>query len=188
MAIPKKEKKARVFLRPDEYTRMLSASGGNARDFAILQLFLQTGIRVSELANLRLAHLDLPARTLLIKHGKGDNDRLIELERKAIQALKNYLTVWGDVLDDRLFLNHKGEGITDHGVKKIVEKYRVAAAITKQVSCHSLQHTFGTYKAEQGVSAFQLQQWLGHSSIQTAAIYVRMGRTNARKVMEATSL
>ncbi len=167
---------------------MLSASGGNARDFAILQLVLQTGIRVSELANLRLAHLDLPARTLLIKHGKGDNDRVIDLERKAIQALQNYLTVWGDVLDDRLFLNYKGEGITDHGVKKIVEKYRVVAGITKQVSCHSLQHTFGTYKAEQGMSAFQLQQCLGHSSIQTTAIYVRMGRTNARKVMEATSI
>ena len=72
IAIPKRERRSRVYLRTDEYMRMLAAAGGNARDFAILQLFLQTGIRVSELCNLQLAHLDLKARTLHVEQAKGN--------------------------------------------------------------------------------------------------------------------
>src|SRR5579872_3064927 len=128
VAIPKKEKRSRVYLRVDEYMRMLSAAGGNPRDFAILQLFLQTGIRVSELANLTLAHLDLQARTLHIP-GKGQKARVIDLEKKAVQALVNYLRVSCHAPDEHLFLNYQEEGISDRGVKKIVEKYRLAAGI-----------------------------------------------------------
>ena len=67
-------------------------------------------------------------------------------------------------------------------------KYKNRAGITKKASCHSLRHTFATAKAEKGVSPFQLQQWLGHANLNTTQIYVHMGRQNARKVMEATSL
>ncbi len=188
IAMPKKERTSRVYLRPDEYARMLSTAGAHPRDFAILQLFLQTGIRVSELCNLQLPHLDLIAKTVVVIDGKGQKDRAIDLEKKAIGALKNYLAVRPLVLDDHVFLNYEGEGISDRGVKKIVEKYRVAAGIEKQISCNSLRHTFATYKAERGVSAFQLQQWLRHASVTTSQIYVHMGRENSRKVMEATSL
>ncbi len=187
VAIPKKEKKSRVYLRPDEYMRMLSCAGGNPRDFAILQLFLQTGIRVAELANLRLADLDLPARTLTVE-GKEQKTRVIDLERKGVQALTTYLKARPQVLDDRLFLNYAGVGISDRGVKKIVEKYRQAAGITKQIGCHSLRHTFGTYKAQKGVSAFQIKEWLGHSSVATTQIYVHLGQEESKKAMEATSL
>jgi site-specific recombinase XerD len=187
VAIPKKEKKARVYLRPDEYARMLSAAGGNPRDFAILQLFLQTGIRVSELCTLTLTHLDLQARTLTVD-GKGGEQRVIDLEKKAVQALVNYLRVRPNILDDHLFLNYEGVGISDRGVKKIVEKYRQAAGITKQISAHSLRHTFGTYKAQKGISAFQVKEWLGHASVTTTQIYVHLGREEAKKAMEATSL
>ncbi len=67
-------------------------------------------------------------------------------------------------------------------------KYKNRAGITKKASCHSLRHTFATAKAEKGVPPFQLQQWLGHANLNTTQIYVHMGRQNARKVMEATSL
>jgi len=74
-------------------------------------------------------------------------------------------------------------------VKKLVEKYKKQAGITQQISCHSLRHTFASYKAEHGVSAFQLQQWLGHASVTTSQIYVHMTRNqNSRKVMQETSL
>jgi integrase/recombinase XerC len=188
IAVPQKEKKSRVFLRPEEYSRLLAAAGSHPRDFAILQLFLQTGIRVSELAHLELVHLDLQARTLTVVSGKGRKDRVIDLEKKAIQAINNYLKTRPSTLDQRVFLNYQGTGISDRGVKKIVEKYRVAAGIEKKVSAHSLRHTFGTYKAEKGVSPFQLKEWLGHSSLATTQIYVHMGRGGAKKAMEATSL
>jgi site-specific recombinase XerD len=92
------------------------------------------------------------------------------------------------VLDDHLFLNKDGDPISERGVRKLVVKYRVAAGITKRASCHSLRHTFATYKAEKGVSPFQLKEWLGHASLNTTQIYVHMARQNAKKVMEATSL
>jgi site-specific recombinase XerD len=186
--MPKKERRERAFLRPDEYTRMLSAAGGNVRDFCILQVFLQTGIRVKELVSLRIGDVDLLGMTLHIA-GKGNHERLIDLEKKGLQALKSYLSTRPTVGDDHLFLSYQGSGISDRGVKKLVEKYRVQAGITKRISAHSLRHTMATYKAEQGVSAFQIQQWLGHANVATSQIYVHMGRTNnAKKLMGNTSL
>ncbi len=193
MSMPKRERKQRVYLRPDEYTKLLSAAGGNPRDYCILQLFLQTGIRVGELVTLKTTDIDVEQKTMTILSGKGKKERVIDLEKRGLQALKTYLnvrqTLQDGVLDDHLFLNYQGEGISDRGVKKIIEKYSRLSGIQKKISCHSLRHTFGTYKAERGVSAFQLQQWLGHSSIQTSAIYVHMTRTpQSRKIMNNTSL
>jgi integrase/recombinase XerC len=120
--------------------------------------------------------------------GKGKVSREIALEKKGIQALKSYLAVRPESLSERLFLNYKGEPISERGVRKLVVKYTKAAGITKKASCHTLRHTFATYKAEKGVSPFQLQQWLGHANLNTTQIYVHLGKQNAKKVMEQTSL
>ena len=90
IAMPKKERKSRVFLRVDEYMKLLNAAAGHSRDYAILQLFLQTGIRVAELTGLTLSDIDLDAQTMLI-NGKGNKQRTVYLVKKAIQALKAYL-------------------------------------------------------------------------------------------------
>ena len=185
---PHKERTGRTYLRPDEYTKLLSLAGGKPRDYAIFQVFLQTGVRVSELCTLRLDDVDLEGHLLHVREGKGMVARSIALEKKAIQALQSYLVVRPDVLSDRLFLNRDEEPISERGVRKLVTRYCRKAGITKKVSCHSLRHTFATYKAERGVSPFQLQEWLGHASLNTTQIYVHMGRQNARKVMEQTSL
>ena len=153
----------------------------------MLQVFLQTGIRVSELANLTLADVDLTKPAITVR-GKGNAERAIELEKRGVQALKNYLAVRPESLADILFLNYKGEPISERGIRKLVVKYRKNAGITKRASCHSLRHTFATYKAEKGVSPFQLQQWLGHANLNTTQIYVHLGKQNAKKIMEQTSL
>jgi integrase/recombinase XerD len=70
----------------------------------------------------------------------------------------------------------------------LVKAYAEKAGINKKVTPHSLRHTFATYKAENGVSPFQLKEWLGHQNLNTTQIYVHMARQNAKKVMEATSL
>ena len=104
-------------------------------------------------------------------------------------ALKSYLAVRPVSTDTHLFLNYQRQGLSDRSVKKVVEKYRELTGIQKKVSCHSLRHTFATYKAERGVSAFQLKEWLGHSSLTMQLHYVHLGRCNAsKKLMEATSL
>src|SRR5437016_10586549 len=100
---PKREKHTRQFLRSDEYTKMLSLAGGNPRDYAILQVFLQTGIRVSELAHLTLADVDFLKPTIVVR-GKGSVEREIALEKRGVQALKNYLAVRPESLSDVIFL------------------------------------------------------------------------------------
>src|ERR687885_2834503 len=89
---PKREKNTRQVLRADEYTKMLSLAGAHPRDYAVLQVFLQTGIRVSELANLRLADIDFIKPTITVR-GKGSVQREIALEKKGIHALKSYLAI-----------------------------------------------------------------------------------------------
>ncbi len=78
--------------------------------------------------------------------------------------------------------------LSEPGVRKIVAKYREQAHIAKKVSCHGLRHTFATQKAAKGVSPYQLQAWLGHESLAATQIYVHLGRQDAQRVMEQTSL
>ena len=163
IATPKKERSGRRTLRPDEYTKLLSLAGANPRDYAILQVFLQTGIRVSELCALTLEDIDLTSRTLHVRQGKGQQARTIELEKKGIQALRSYLAVRSNALHRELFLNYQGTPLSDRGVRKMLDKYLKAAGITKAISPHSLRHTSATYKAERGVCPYQLKAWLGHA-------------------------
>jgi integrase/recombinase XerC len=185
---PKRERHGRTWLRPDEYSRMLLQASGHIRDYAILQVFLQTGVRVSELAGLAVADIDLAAQTLTVRAGKGLADRSIELERKANAALKNWLAVRPLTFTDVLFVNRFGAPLSERGVRRIVEKYRTAAALTKKASPHSLRHTFASYKATKGVPLRQVQEWLGHKSLATTQIYLHLDRRDAKKAMEATSL
>jgi integrase/recombinase XerC len=184
---PKRERNGRQVLRSDEYTKMLSLAGANPRDYAILQVFLQTGIRVSELANLITDDIDFVKPSITVR-GKGMKEREIFLEKKGVHALKSYLGVRGEHFPKRVFLNYQGEPISERGIRKLVVKYRKEAGITKKASCHTLRHTFATCKAEKGVSAFQLQQWLGHANLNTTQIYIHLGKQNARKIMQDTSI
>src|SRR2546429_6042667 len=134
---PKREKNGRQVLRSDEYTKMLSLAGANPRDYAVLQVFLQTGIRVSELANLTEDDIDFVKPSIAVR-GKGSVEREIALEKKGIHALKSYLTVRGESFSNRVFLNYHGEPISERGIRKLVVKYRKEAGITKKASCHTL--------------------------------------------------
>jgi len=189
VSMPKKERRERVWLRPDEYMRLLSAAGGNARDFSILQLFLQTGVRVSEMASLTIADVSLGADPRITVQGKGKKERVIPLEKKGVQSLKNYLAQRPDVVDQHLFLNYQGRGLSDRGIKKLLEKYRVKADIGKTFGCHSLRHSFGTLKAAQGVPVTQLREWMGHTNLTTTQLYIHASEAaGGRKIMERTSL
>jgi site-specific recombinase XerD len=183
---PKKERKQRVFLRVDEYMRLLNAAAGNSRDYAILQLFLQTGIRVSELVGLHLSDIDLAEGSMLI-NGKGNKQRTVYFEKKAAQALKSYLKDRTSFADQHVFLNYQGGGLSQQGVADIVEKYRELAGITKKFSCHSLRHTCATYKASKGYNPSDLQALLGHEKPETSFIYVHMAR-DQKQLMMQTSL
>jgi site-specific recombinase XerD len=184
---PKKERHLRTYLLPSEYNRLLSLAGANPRDYAILQVFLQTGVRLAELVGLTLDDVDFERRRLLV-HGKGQAERAIELEKRGMQAIKNYLATRAQSLSDQLFLNYHGDPISTRGVQKILAKYQRLAGIARTITPHTLRHTFATYKAERGVPLRQVQEWLGHESIATTQIYVHLSRQNSQKVMEQTGL
>ena len=114
--------------------------------------------------------------------------RCYRVEPVSLSSRYSYLALRPDSVSHRVFLNYKGEPISERGIRKLVVKYRKEAGITKKASCHTLRHTFATYKAEKGVSPFQLQQWLGHANLNTTQIYVHLGKQNAKKIMEQTSL
>jgi site-specific recombinase XerC len=90
---------------------MLSLAGANPRDYAVLQVFLQTGIRVSELASLRITDIDFIKPSITVR-GKGSVEREIALEEKGIHALKSYLALRPESVSQRVFLNYQGEPIS----------------------------------------------------------------------------
>jgi integrase/recombinase XerC len=134
MSAPKRERNGRTYLTPEEYTRLLSLAGSNPRDYAILQVFLQTGIRISELCSLTLSDVDLADHTLTIRQGKGMTNRSIELEKKGYQAIKNYLRSRPQSLSNALFLNYQAEPLSERGVQKLLAKYVKLSGITKKIS------------------------------------------------------
>lgn len=185
---PRREQKTKHYLRPDEYSRVLAEAAGEPRDYCILQVFLQTGIRVSELITLRIVDYDRTQKMLTI-HGRGSRERGIPLEKKAVQALNLYLDHHRpQTSDPPVFLNYKGEGLSIRGVRKIVDKYVKRAGITKQISCHGLRRTCLTNKAARNMNAFGIQKLAGHSRMETTKIYVMLGTEDLRLMMEATSL
>jgi site-specific recombinase XerD len=105
--------------------------GGHPRDHCVLTLFLQLGLRVSELVNFHVADVDLTERLLIVRNGKGGKDRAIPLEKRSYTALKTYLAYRADSLCPELFLSYQGQGMSDRAVKKLVEKYRRRAGIEK---------------------------------------------------------
>ncbi len=187
IAMSKKARKNRVCLRVDEYMRLLHAAAGHSRDYAILQLFLHTGLRVEELTRLLLTGVDLDGHTLLI-HGKGNTHRTVSLEKQATQALHAYLADRPRSLDQHLFLNYQGTGLSVRGVMDIVQKYCNLAGITKQFSCRSLRYTCARYKAAKGFTPRQIEALLGHAQGETSLSYAHPSTTDARKLMEQTSL
>jgi site-specific recombinase XerD len=184
---PKREKRGRNYLSQEAYTRLLQLAAGTPRDYAILQVFLQTGIRVSELAYLTVDAVDLE-RGLLRVTGKGMADRDIPLSKKASAALRLWLVARPASEYRTLFLNRFQQPMGVRGIQKLVERYRQGAGIEKRITPHSLRHTFGTQKARMGATAFQLRDFMGHANLATTQLYVHLSQEDGKKVMEATSL
>jgi site-specific recombinase XerD len=184
---PCKERKPKHVLRPDELRRIVAAARGNPRDYALLQLLVQTGIRVSEVIAICVPELDLEHKTLTIPC-KGSKECMIPLEKKALQALQAYLTVRSKTADQHLFLNYQGKGLSIGGVRKMVEKYVKRAGIIKKISCHSLHYTCVTNRAAFAMNAFYLRIPSDHKRVRTSKKYVSIGTEEFRKLMEFTCL
>ena len=163
----------------------------NIRDYAIIQTFLQTGIRLGELANLRVDEVDLEHRLLTVRQGKGKKDRQIPLVDDVLKALRNYLRYRNTELivdDEILFLAKNGTSLNVSTVKYTVAKYVKKAGIRKKISVHTLRHTFGAHKADKHMSLATLQELMGHKKKETTLKYIHLAKTNLRAEMVQTAL
>jgi integrase/recombinase XerC len=187
----RREEKEPSILFKEQYKALLFEASDHIRDYAIIQTFLQTGIRLSELVNLRGEDIDFEHRILTVRQGKGKKDRQIPLVDEAIKALRNYLRYRNTELildDETFFLAKNGTSMNVSTVKYLVAKYVKKAGIRKKVSVHTLRHTFGAHKADKHMSLASLQTLMGHKKKETTLKYIHLAKTNLRSEMAETAL
>jgi len=192
---PKQERKEPRVLTEREYKALLRAVSHNTRDAAIIELLLQTGIRLSELSRLRLNDVDLPKRmsrdpdnlgVLYIK-GKGGKERSIPLNYKACKALKAWLKIRPDVDHEGLFVTKFATPMGLRSFQYTVQKYLKEAGI-KGASVHTLRHTFATHHVARGTDLRSVQAALGHADLKTTSIYVHLARTVIKRQLQEHAL
>ncbi len=180
---PKRPKQMPKYLTEEEVKKLLEAARENPRDYAILSLLAYSGLRVSELCNLRFEDVDLSERVVYVHSGKGDKDRIVVISEPAAEAIENYLMSRTDSLE-YLFSSQKSEKITRVQVFRIVKKYAELAGIKKNVTPHVLRHTLATTMLRRGVDIRFIQQFLGHSSVATTQIYTHVNDEMLKKVYD----
>lgn len=157
------------------------------RDKAMLELLYATGIRVSELINLNQEDVHLTMGFVRCI-GKGNKERIIPLGRTAAKALDDYLQKGRPVFqskkhrDDALFLNHHGRRLSRQGFWKILKGLAQAAGIQKELTPHTLRHSFATHLLENGADLRAVQEMLGHADISTTQIYTHVTKTRLKDV------
>jgi integrase/recombinase XerD len=164
-----------------------TGSDGGVRDRAMLELLYGSGLRISELLDLRLHSLLLKEGWVRVL-GKGAKERIVPFGEEAKTWLKSYLHhVRPDLsrnprAEDRVFLNLRGAPITRMGVWKIIRAYADQAGIRKPVSPHVFRHSFATHLLEGGADLRAVQEMLGHSDIATTQIYTHLDRSYLKEV------
>jgi site-specific recombinase XerD len=186
---PIREEKEPAILLKTEYKALLQVAGESPRDFAIVMLFLQSGLRVSELVNLTLSDVSFEAKEMCVRLGKGRKDRVVPLVGQALDALKAYLTVREALPEyDNVFIARNGTSMDPRTVRYRIKKYYTEAGIKKKASVHTLRHTFSTHQINNGLPVPQLKEILGHKKLETTYKYVHLVRTNLREGMEQGAL
>jgi len=180
VAPPQIEEREPRVLSKEEYERLLAAVQ-KPRDRAIIQLLLQTGIRLSEIVRLTLSDLDLPKRitkdalgTMRIL-GKGRKTRTVLLNMKACEALSTWLRLRPTVETEALFVSSHLRPISPRQYEYLVGKYLAAAGI-KHAGVHTLRHTFATHHIAMGTDLVTVQEFLGHRSLDTTRLYIGLAK------------
>lgn len=180
---PKKAQKLPNTLSVEEVTKLIETPDTTKplgiRNRTILEVMYATGLRVSELVDLKIGDLHL-SMGLLQTIGKGDKERIIPLGDYAIQWIEKYLEEARPTLikknknETRLFVNHHGKPLSRQGVWKNLNKIVQEAGINKNITPHTLRHSFATHLLENGADLRIVQELLGHADISTTQIYTHI--------------
>lgn len=188
------QRKQVTFLTPEELTQLFQQPDINKasglRDRAILELLFSSGLRISELVGLNRDHINLKRREFMVR-GKGQKDRPIFISQEAADWVQKYLQQRSDVAKP-LFIRYSGNKeidqsgdysrLTARSIQRIVARYALLAGITKQVSPHTLRHSFATDLLMNGADIRSVQAMLGHSNISTTQIYTHVTDKHLREI------
>ena len=190
---PKIEKKEPSVMSKKDVMKLLEQPSGNSpkqvRDKAMLELLYATGIRVSELINLKTSDVNL-SMGFIVCHD-AHKERIIPFGAKAKDSLMHYLSGARDnMLEDKssqiLFANCSGEAMSRQGFWKIIKYYAKKAGIEADITPHTLRHSFAAHLVENGADLKSVQEMLGHSDISTTQIYLNMTQNRLREVYNKT--
>ncbi len=193
LEIPSVKHKLPKFLSLEDCIELLSKVDGpdSERNYCILTLFLNCGMRLSELVGLDIKDVNLENKTIRLL-GKGNKERIVYLNDACISAIKSYLKVRKNVAKepDALFLSRTNSRISKRRVQQIVEKSLFDAGLdNKGVSTHKLRHTAATLMYQHGnVDPLILKEVLGHKSIATTEIYTHLSNDNLKKAAQSSPL
>jgi tyrosine recombinase XerC len=177
-----------------EYAEAFAAKGGfsSLRDLAILELFYATGMRLSELAGLNLADVDVVSEQARLR-GKGRKERIVPLGGHAVRALARYYGEREDLLarlppgrGDRraVFLSQKGDRLSARGVQHLVRRHLKRLDESSGLKVHSLRHSFATHLLDAGADLRAVQELLGHASLSTTQVYTHTSVERLKKVYQ----
>jgi len=157
-----------------------------ARDKAILETLYATGMRVSELSNLKSNNVNLDIGFLRCI-GKGNKERIIPLGKKAIHSINRYLefsrpSFLKQKTSEFLFLGRSGAKLSRQSIWKLIKRYAEEARLKKAVKVHTLRHSFATHLLERGADLRSVQEMLGHSNISTTQIYTHIDRERLKTI------
>ena len=184
---PKINKKLPIVLSIEEMNGLLdivkNSKNSSIRDYCIILVLYATGIRVSELINLSLINFIADENIVRII-GKGDKERIVPISSKDIQAINEYIINERSILCKKsnsngyLFLNNRGNKISRVSIWKILKKYSLESGINKDISPHTIRHTFATHLIVGGADLRIVQELLGHADISTTQIYTHLDKNN----------
>ncbi|MCI7083251.1 MAG: tyrosine-type recombinase/integrase [Tenericutes bacterium] len=181
---PKKEKKLPKFLYYNDLLEIINESSKDkdgVRDRLIIEMLYATGVRVSELVNIKLSDIDFNNKRIVVC-GKGNKERVVYYGDYAKEVLDKYLETHIRKDNNYLFLNSKGEQITDGGIRYIIDNIMKKLSIKTHVTPHVLRHTFATDMLNNGCDIKVVQELLGHSSLKATEIYTHVTNERLKEV------
>ena len=183
IAIPKIEKRLPKFIYYNDLLEIINESSNDKdslRDRLIIEMLYATGVRVSELVNIKISDIDFNNRRIIVS-GKGNKERVVYYGEYAEEVLNEYLSVHFR-RGEFLFVNSKGYKLTDRGVRYIIDKIMNKLSIKVHVTPHVLRHTFATDMLNNGCDIKVVQELLGHSSLRATEIYTHVTNERLKEV------
>lgn len=187
IVMPKQEKYLPVSMSEEEVERLLNSPDLNIqierRDKAMIEVLYATGIRISELTNLKLTDLDIN-RSVLKVFGKGSKERLVPFGEKAAESLNLYLTDRKDLKSKEIFLSNRGTKISRSAFWQRIKIYTKRENLKISISPHTLRHAFATHLLNRGADLRSVQILLGHSDLSTTQIYTHIAKQRLGEILK----